>query len=99
MYLVETHSVQELLAELSGVESSSRQIERIPACVRDSLIPSTLEAISLSKMNNLESAAAIQCINGFDVKLKLIRAGTAPIHNNPNQTKKNSGLFVKSIAT
>ena len=67
--------------------------------MRESLIPSTLAAISLSKINSFASAAVMQWSNDFDVKLKLMRAGTAPIDNRPNQTKINSGLLVKSIAT
>ena len=97
MKWLETHSVQQVFGNPGGVESSTRQIERSP--VRESFIPSTLAAISLSKMNNLASAAVMQWSNEFDIKLKLMSAGTAPMDNKPNQRNINSGLLVKSIAT
>lgn len=94
---VEINSVHATLA--AAIELSTIQIDRIPASESASLTPSTLAAISQSKMSNLASATVTQCINGFEVKLKLMRAGTAPMHSNPSQTNMSSGLFVKSIAT
>lgn len=80
-------------------DGSTRQIERIEASSREPLIACTLAAISESKIKSFASATVMQCVNGLEVKLKLIRAGTAPIHSNPIQMNNKSGLLVKSIAT
>ena len=51
-------SVQERSAGVD--DGSTRQIERIPAESRESLIAWTLDAISESKMKSLASATVIQ---------------------------------------